>query len=115
MPSYVPSTESSCLVPLANSQFAPGSDSEPSPQSSEVSSNSSEFSPAVSLETPVALEVPYPRTRSRLKAPPAQKKHPQAGQSLKSPPGKFPQKTGTTRFRARKNGKQSQLRLCSTV
>ena len=105
MPSHVPPTQSIRLVPLANCQFSPGTDSDPSPPSSQVSSNSAEFSPAVSLETPVALEVPYPQTRSKLKAPPAQKKHSQAGQFQKSPSqGKVRKKIGTTRSRIGKNG-----------
>ena len=69
MPSHVPFTQSSPLVPLSNSQFSPASDSKPSPPSSHASSNPADepFSPAVSPKIPVVVEVPYPWTRSKLK------------------------------------------------
>ena len=119
MPSHVPFTQSSPLVPLANSQFSPASDSEPSPPSSHASSNPADepFSPAVSPKIPVLVEAPYPRTRSKLKRPQLQTKYPPASHSQKSPlsPGKVGQKAGMPGSRTRKYGELSQLRPHSTV
>ena len=114
MPSHVPPTQSSTLVPLPNLQFSPESESEQSPPSSLASANSADelSSPDLSPKIPLMVDAPYPRTRSKL-----QRKDPPASHSQKLPlsPEKIRPKAGMSGSRNWKNCELSFLRVHSTA